>query len=75
MLPTFRHRVFYTDKLGFGVDFVYGDPPFYVQVTPDNARLSLRHIDEPVFAGEVMLTNATLDQLPMPSAIGFACPS
>jgi catechol 2,3-dioxygenase-like lactoylglutathione lyase family enzyme len=45
--------VFYTDKLGFTVDFVYGDPPFYAQVTRDNARLSLRHVDEPVFAGNV----------------------
>jgi catechol 2,3-dioxygenase-like lactoylglutathione lyase family enzyme len=44
---------FYTGKLGFAVDFVYGDPPFYGQVTRDNARLSLRHIDEPVFAGDV----------------------
>ena len=44
---------FYTDKLGFAVDFVYGDPPFYAQVTRDNARLSLRHIDEPVFADDV----------------------
>jgi catechol 2,3-dioxygenase-like lactoylglutathione lyase family enzyme len=45
--------VFYTDKLGFAVDFVYGDPPFYAQVTRDNARLSLRHVDGPVFAGDV----------------------
>ena len=44
---------FYTDKLGFAVDFVYGDPPFYGQVTRDNARLTLRHVDEPVFAGDV----------------------
>jgi catechol 2,3-dioxygenase-like lactoylglutathione lyase family enzyme len=44
---------FYADKLGFVVDFVYGDPPFYAQVTRDNVRLSLRHIDEPVFAGDV----------------------
>ena len=44
---------FYTGKLGFAVDFVYGDPPFYGQVTRDNARLSLRHVDEPVFAGDV----------------------
>ena len=40
---------FYTDKLGFTVDFIYGDPPFYAQVTRDNARLSFRHVDEPVF--------------------------
>jgi catechol 2,3-dioxygenase-like lactoylglutathione lyase family enzyme len=44
---------FYADKLGFAVDFVYGDPPFYAQVTRDNARLSLRHVDEPVFAGDI----------------------
>jgi catechol 2,3-dioxygenase-like lactoylglutathione lyase family enzyme len=44
---------FYADKLGFAVDFVYGDPPFYGQVTRDNARLSFRHVDEPVFAGDV----------------------
>lgn len=36
-------------KLGFTVDFVYGDPPFYSQVSRDNARLALRHMDEPFF--------------------------
>jgi predicted lactoylglutathione lyase len=40
-------------KLGFTVDFVYGDPPFYGQVSRDNARLALRHMDEPVFAGDI----------------------
>jgi len=44
---------FFTGKLGFVVDFVYGDPPFYGQVSRDNARLSLRHFDEPVFAEDV----------------------
>ena len=44
---------FYTTKLGFTIDFVYGDPPFYGQVSRDNARLALRHIDEPVFAGDI----------------------
>jgi catechol 2,3-dioxygenase-like lactoylglutathione lyase family enzyme len=44
---------FYTGKLGFAVDFVYGDPLFYGQVTRDNARLTLRHVDGPVFAGDV----------------------
>src|SRR5262245_8618197 len=29
---------FFTAKLGFGVDFTYGDPPFYGQVTRDYAR-------------------------------------
>ncbi len=40
---------FFTAKLGFVVDFIYGDPPFYGQVTRDNARFVLRQIDEPVF--------------------------
>jgi uncharacterized glyoxalase superfamily protein PhnB len=44
---------FYASKLGFTVDFVYGDPPFYAQVTRDNARLSFRHVDKPVFAGDI----------------------
>jgi catechol 2,3-dioxygenase-like lactoylglutathione lyase family enzyme len=44
---------FYTDKLGFTVEFIYGDPPYYGQVIRDNARLTLRLVFEPVFAGDV----------------------
>jgi catechol 2,3-dioxygenase-like lactoylglutathione lyase family enzyme len=44
---------FFTTKLGFTVDFVYGDPPFYGQVSRDNALLALRSIDEPVFAADI----------------------
>jgi catechol 2,3-dioxygenase-like lactoylglutathione lyase family enzyme len=44
---------FFTGKLGFIADFDYGDPPFYAQVSRDNARLSLRHMEEPVFAGDI----------------------
>jgi uncharacterized glyoxalase superfamily protein PhnB len=44
---------FFKSKLGFSVDFVYGDPPFYGQVSRDNARLALRSMDEPVFAGDI----------------------
>jgi catechol 2,3-dioxygenase-like lactoylglutathione lyase family enzyme len=44
---------FYTDKLGFVFAFVYGDPPFYGQVTRDHAKLNLRVVGEPVFAGNV----------------------
>ncbi len=40
---------FFTGKLGFAVDFLYGDPPFYAQVSRDAARLNLRHVDHPVF--------------------------
>ena len=55
---------FYTQKLGFTVGFVYGDPPFYGQVKRDHARLNLRVVGEPVFAGDVRerehLLSATL---------------
>ena len=44
---------FYTEKLGFAVAFVYGDPPFYGQVFRDAARINLRLVGEPVFAGDV----------------------
>ena len=44
---------FYTDKLGFAVEFIYGHPQFYGQVVRDNARLALRVVPEPVFAGDV----------------------
>jgi catechol 2,3-dioxygenase-like lactoylglutathione lyase family enzyme len=44
---------FYTNKLGFAVAFVYGDPPFYGQVVRDKAKINLRLICEPVFAGDV----------------------
>jgi uncharacterized glyoxalase superfamily protein PhnB len=44
---------FYTNKLGFAVECVYGDPPYYGQVIRDNARLNLRLVCEPVFAGDV----------------------
>jgi catechol 2,3-dioxygenase-like lactoylglutathione lyase family enzyme len=40
---------FFTAKLGFVVDFIYGDPPFYGQVIRDNAKFVLRLVHEPVF--------------------------
>jgi len=63
---------FYTNKLGFAVPFVYGDPPYYCQVVRDNARLNLRLVCEPVFAGNVRereqllsatITVATADEI------------
>jgi len=39
---------FYTRKLGFSVAFIYGEPPFYAQVSRDAARLNLRAVDEAV---------------------------
>jgi len=44
---------FFTAKLGFAVDFVYGDPPFYGQVIRDRAQLALRMVCEPVFVGDI----------------------
>jgi catechol 2,3-dioxygenase-like lactoylglutathione lyase family enzyme len=44
---------FYTKKLGFAVEFIYGDPPYYGQVVRDNARLNLRLVCEPLFVADV----------------------
>jgi uncharacterized glyoxalase superfamily protein PhnB len=44
---------FLTTRLGFTVDFVYGDPPFYGQVSRDNARLALRWMEESFFAEDI----------------------
>jgi hypothetical protein len=49
---------FFTIKLGFAVDFIYGDPPFYGAVKRDNARLALRLICEPVFVGDIRAARA-----------------
>jgi catechol 2,3-dioxygenase-like lactoylglutathione lyase family enzyme len=62
---------FYTDKLGFTVAFVYGDPPYYGQVSRDYARLNLRMVCEPVFTDirerehllSASLTVATADEI------------
>ena len=63
---------FYTTKLGFSVDFLYGEPPFYGQVSRDHAKLALRLVCEPVFAGDIRerehllsaaLTVATADEI------------
>jgi catechol 2,3-dioxygenase-like lactoylglutathione lyase family enzyme len=63
---------FYTAKLGFMVAFTYGDPPFYAQVARDKAKLNLRLVAEPVFAGDIRerehllsatLTVATVDEV------------
>jgi uncharacterized glyoxalase superfamily protein PhnB len=44
---------FYRSKLGFAVQFIYGEPPSYAQVFCDNARLNLKLVCEPVFAGDI----------------------
>jgi catechol 2,3-dioxygenase-like lactoylglutathione lyase family enzyme len=62
---------FFTAKLGFVVDFTYGEPPFYGQVVRDNARLALRLVHEPVFTDirerehllSAIITVATVDDI------------
>ena len=53
-VPVFRVEdvmvtaAYYRDVLGFEVDFVYGEPPFYAQVKRDRGLLNLKCMDEPV---------------------------
>lgn len=44
---------FFTSKLGFTVDLIYGEPPFYGIVKRDQARICLRLVCEPVFVGDI----------------------
>jgi catechol 2,3-dioxygenase-like lactoylglutathione lyase family enzyme len=38
---------FFTQKLGFSIVFVYGEPPFYAQVKRDAGLLNLKCMDRP----------------------------
>ena len=56
---------FWRDKLGFEIDFLHGQPPFYGAVSRDGACLHLRYVREPNFAAlaarEVPLILATIE--------------
>ena len=41
---------FFKDKLGFEIDFLYGEPPFYGSVSRDEVHLHLRFVHQPNFA-------------------------
>lgn len=41
---------FFRDRLGFAIDFLYGEPPFYGAVSRDGVCLHLRHVRSPNFA-------------------------
>jgi catechol 2,3-dioxygenase-like lactoylglutathione lyase family enzyme len=45
---------FFQDKLGFNIDFLHGNPPFYGSVSRDRVRLHLRFVHEPPFAPGVV---------------------
>lgn len=36
---------YYSEKLGFTVAFLYGDPPYYGQIYRDGVQLNLRQVD------------------------------
>lgn len=46
-----KAAAFYVDRLGFQIDFLHGNPPFYGSVSRDRACLHLRFVHEPNFAG------------------------
>jgi catechol 2,3-dioxygenase-like lactoylglutathione lyase family enzyme len=56
---------FYREKLGFAIDFLYGDTPFYGSVSRGDACLHLRFVHQPNFAElaarEVSLILATIE--------------
>ena len=41
---------FFRDTLGFSIDFLHGQPPFYGAVSRDGACVHLKFVHEPVFA-------------------------
>jgi len=44
---------YFVTKLGFEIEFTYGEPPFCGLVKRDRARLFLRLVCEPVFVGNI----------------------
>jgi uncharacterized glyoxalase superfamily protein PhnB len=41
---------YFRDRLGFAIDFLYGEPPFYGSVSRDGVCLHLRFVEAPNFA-------------------------
>ncbi|HKP24266.1 MAG TPA: VOC family protein [Dongiaceae bacterium] len=54
---------FFTDKLGFAVEFVYGETPFYAQVKRGGAQVALRHADRSVLDKIAAAMTADVDML------------
>ena len=56
---------FFQEKLGFEIDFLYGEPPFYGSVSRGQLCLHLRSVHQPNFtelaAREVSLILATVE--------------
>lgn len=45
-----RAAAYYRDRLGFQIDFLHGDPPFYGSVSRDDACIHLRFVHQTWFA-------------------------
>lgn len=56
---------YFKNKLGFGIDFLHGAPPFYGSVSRDAVCLHLRFVGQPNFtelaAREISLILATIE--------------
>lgn len=56
---------YFGDKVGFAIDFLYGEPPFYGAVSRDGVCIHLRCVHAPNFpelaAREVSLILATIE--------------
>ncbi len=44
-----KSAAYFRDILGFDIDFLYGEPPFYGAVSRDAACIHLRHVHAPNF--------------------------
>ncbi len=51
---------FFRDKLGFAIDFLHGNPPFYGAVVRGEACLHLRFVHQPVFVAGIREKEALL---------------
>ncbi|MBK4215619.1 VOC family protein [Paracoccus caeni] len=60
-----RAAQYYSDALGFEIDFLYGEPAYYGSVSRDSACLHLRFVGQPNFAElaarELSLIVATIE--------------
>src|SRR4030095_6130482 len=54
---------FFTGKLGFAAEFIYGEPPFYAQVKRGGAQVALRHVGRDVMDKIATAMKADVDML------------
>ncbi|NJM92849.1 MAG: hypothetical protein HC861_09735 [Rhodospirillaceae bacterium] len=54
---------FFSGKLGFKVEFVHGEPPFYAQVQRGGVQIALRHVDRDAMDKIAVAMKADVDML------------